>query len=281
MPQLALNDKPNHAGGYDRNRTALIREACLEVATRLNDFKDDLCIVGGLVPSLLIDIARLPAGAQAHIGTNDLDLGLSLAIFDEQKYEEIARRLRQAGFTRDVNGEGNPTSQRWQLGKGVLVDFLIQPSSAKEKGGNLKNLEGDFAAVITPGLHLAFQDFEEVRVEGEVLTGGKAVRTVRVCGPGAFIVLKALAFRGRGENKDAYDLWYILQNRYDTINRLKAIASDPQARHAIGILEEDFSKPDSIGPARVARFLSERPDENLQADVAGLVRRLLAAVRAA
>ena len=27
---MALNDKPNHAGGYDRNRTALIREACLE-----------------------------------------------------------------------------------------------------------------------------------------------------------------------------------------------------------------------------------------------------------
>ncbi len=204
---------------------------------------------------------------------------MSLAIFDEQKYEEIARRLRQAGFTRDVNGEGNPTSQRRHLGKGVLVDFLIQPSSAKEKGGNLKNLEGDFAAVITPGLHLAFQDFEEVRVEGEVLTGGKAARTVRVCGPGAFIVLKALAFRGRGENKDAYDLWYILQNRDDTINRLKAIAIDPQAKHAIGILEEDFSKADSIGPARVARFLYERPDENLQADIAGLVRSLLAAVR--
>lgn len=278
---MALNDKPTHAAGYDKNRTALIREACLEVATRLNDFKDDLCIVGGLVPSLLIDIAELPAGVQAHIGTNDLDLGLSLAIFDEQKYEEIAKRLRQAGFKRDVNEEGNPTSQRWQLGKGVLIDFLIQPSSAKEKGGNLKNLEGDFAAVITPGLHLAFQDFEEVKVEGEVLTGGKAARTVRVCGPGAFIVLKALAFRGRGENKDAYDLWYILQNRDDTINRLKALASDTETQRAIRILEEDFSKVDSIGPTRVAQFLYERPDENLQADVAGLVRGLLAAVRAA
>ena len=69
---MALNDKPNHAGGYDRNRTALIREACLEVATRLNDFKDDLCIVGGLVPSLLIDIARLPAAERARFPSQPL-----------------------------------------------------------------------------------------------------------------------------------------------------------------------------------------------------------------
>ena len=70
----------------------------LEIATRLNDFKDDLCIVGGLVPSLLIDMATLPSGAEAHIGTNDLDLGLSVGLLNEQRYEEIAKRLREAGF---------------------------------------------------------------------------------------------------------------------------------------------------------------------------------------
>lgn len=31
-----------------------------------------------------------------------------------------------------------------------------------------------------------------------------------VSGPGAFVVLKGLAFRLRGENKDAYDLVYVL-----------------------------------------------------------------------
>ncbi len=277
---MALNDKPAHAAGYDRNRTAIIREACLEVATRLHDFRDDVCIVGGLVPGLLIDIARLPAGVQAHIGTNDLDLGLSLAIFDGHKYEQIARRLRQAGFKRDVNEHGNPTSQRWHLARGVLIDFLIQPSSVTDRGGSLRNLEPDFAAVITPGLHLAFQDSEEVRLEGEVLTGGQAVRTARVCGPGAFIVLKALAFRGRGENKDAYDLWYVLQHRADTISRMKSLAGDPQTQRAISILQEDFATARSVGPARVAQFLYQQPDENLQADVAGLVRSLLTAVRA-
>jgi len=31
-------------------------------------------------------------------------------------------------------------------------------------------------------------------------------------GPGAFVVLKALAFKGRGENKDAYDLYHLVRN---------------------------------------------------------------------
>ena len=37
-------------------------------------------------------------------------------------------------------------------------------------------------------------------------------REVWVCGPGAYVVLKALAFRLRGENKDAYDLHYLVRN---------------------------------------------------------------------
>jgi predicted nucleotidyltransferase len=46
------------------------------------------------------------------------------------------------------------------------------------------------------------------------MLGERASREIWVCGPGAFVVLKALAFRTRGENKDAYDLYYVIRN-YD------------------------------------------------------------------
>ena len=69
-----------------------------------------------------------------------------------------------------------------------------------------------FAAVITPGLELAFQDRRLLTLEGETLRHEQASREVWVCEAGAFTVLKALAFQGRGENKDAYDLIYTLQN---------------------------------------------------------------------
>ena len=43
------------------------------MASKLGDLMDDLVVVGGLVPSLLIDQADLPEGATEHVGTMDLD----------------------------------------------------------------------------------------------------------------------------------------------------------------------------------------------------------------
>lgn len=68
-------EKPTIASQYPSGQTARIRATCLLLATRLGDLMDDLVVVGGLVPSLLIDQEPLP-GASLHTGTMDLDLGL-------------------------------------------------------------------------------------------------------------------------------------------------------------------------------------------------------------
>ncbi len=87
----------------------------------------------------------------------------------------------------------------------MTVDFLIQPSLAGDKGGKLRDIEPDFAAIIAPGLRCAFQDRQRVTLEGRTLFNEKATREIWVCGAGAYVVLKALAFDSRGENKDAYE----------------------------------------------------------------------------
>jgi hypothetical protein len=74
-------------------------------------------IVGGLVPSLLIDQNNLPEGADSHVGTTDLDIGLTLAIFSDKRYQVITDRLQSAGFSPDVNEQGNLTRQRWKIEK--------------------------------------------------------------------------------------------------------------------------------------------------------------------
>jgi len=53
------------------------------------------------------------------------------------------------------------------------VDFLIPPSIDTDKGGDLRHIEKDFAAVITPGLRLAFQDKKKVPIKGVTLKGEK------------------------------------------------------------------------------------------------------------
>ncbi len=94
-----------------------------------------------------------------------------------------------------------------------------------------------------------------------------------------FIVLKALAFRSRGKNKDAYDLVYILQNYgnavTDLFQRLQPLLENSFATQALEILARDFSELDSVGTMRAAEFLGNAQDETIRADASGAVRSLL------
>lgn len=54
-----MNDKPTRATGYDPRFRDQVHATCLYVATKLGDLIDDTVIVGGLVPSLLVDQSRI------------------------------------------------------------------------------------------------------------------------------------------------------------------------------------------------------------------------------
>ncbi|WP_419191594.1 hypothetical protein [Engelhardtia mirabilis] len=55
----------------------------------------------------------------------------------------------------------------------------------------------------------------------------------------------------------------------------RPLLDDPAARDALGILEGDFTTPDSVGAMRVAAFLARQGDATFLADVAGFVRELV------
>ena len=276
-----MNVKPSSASEYNAQQIGLVHSVCLYISTILGDYMDDVVIVGGLVPSLIIPQAPLPPGAEAHAGTQDLDIGFSLGVLDSERYQEIAERLRGAGFTPDVNENQNPTFQRWKLERSVkiTVDFLIPQSGKDEIGGSIKHFTNEFGAVITPGLELAFEYRIRVSITGQTPFGESAARNIWVCGPGAFIILKALAFNSRGENKDAYDLFYVVRNfgsgYRENLEHLRPILRNEHGRKAIGILNRDFSAPGLVGPARVARFLFGRLDEETQVEAAGFIKQIL------
>ncbi len=279
-----MTEKPTTAAGYTSEHVALVRATCLNVATKLGDLTDDVVVVGGLAPSLIINQQELADGADAHVGTMDLDVGLTVALLEQGRYRALTDRLRRAGFSQDDNEQGNPTRQRWKIEgtEKVTVDFLVQPTLPEDRGGRLRDIESDFAAVIAPRLHLAFQDRLRITLSGQTIIGEDATREIWVCGPGAYVVLKALAFNSRGENKDAYDLYYVVRNYgagvEDVAACLRPLLGDSAATEAIGILRRDFLDHGGVGARRVAEFLSGAPDDRIQADTVGFVGELLRAV---
>lgn len=268
---------------YTDEQTLLIRNVTLSVATVLGDYLNDLVIVGGLVPSLIIPSENIPAGDFPHIGTMDLDLGLDLYILNEKRYASVSELMLNAGFEPDRTDRDHTVRQRWVWSKNpkLKVDFLIPKINEDAEGGKLQNLTPDFAAIITPGLELAFLDRIPVTITGSTIWGEKATRTVYACNPGSFIILKAMAFHLRREPKDAYDLHFMIRYYGNGIDEVAAsllpLLETKPGQKALGYLRDGFLEEDATGPVRVVEFLGQSGDEanDTKADVVGDVTELL------
>src|SRR5262249_9793793 len=89
-----MADKPTTSAGYLGGHVDLVHATCLYVATKLGDLVDEVVVVGGLAPSLLIDQQNLAEGIQPHVGTMDLDIGLTMAVLDENLMGCVRRANR-------------------------------------------------------------------------------------------------------------------------------------------------------------------------------------------
>lgn len=280
--------KPRNRDGYTPENLQQVRSTCLTVAATLGAHLDRLCIVGGLVPSLLIDerLGPDPETDTNHAGTSDLDVAMTVALLDDQGYEEVATRLRQEGFGPDRNADGNLTPQRWKLdGASVTVDFLLPPIEQGPPAGRVQALESDLAALIIPGVELTADECIPVELSGRTLGGERITRAIPVSGPGAFTVLKALAFADRAEPKDVYDLIYVLRRWPHGVSDIARRLANHVGHHpeivdkALGHLAADFRDPDHVGPRRAASFDTVRLGDvdEAAADAHGYVDDLLRA----
>lgn len=264
--------KPTTHRGYSLETTERVKEVCLSVATHLNDvLQEDLFLVGGLVPTLL------DCGPGRHVGTRDVDMGFNVGIREAEHYTALTERLRQAGFA----PEDPKLKWRWVLeteNARVLLEFLIASDQALGRP-KFERISDDLDALAIYGLDLAFRDWESVELSGLTTKKERATRTVRVCGPGAFVLLKALALNNRGENKDAYDLHYVVQHwvygKPDIARRIEGLLVEPSAQAALTYLRRDFASLEHVGPRRAAAFLDRDGDETHCADVWAQVQDLL------
>ncbi len=265
------------AAEYSSHDLLRVKQTCLYVFSQLPaQLLDKLTVVGGLVPSLVIKPAPTPE--DRHLGTADLDIGLTLGLQGRRHYDELTLLLGTLGFTPERSEGGRATGVRWRLGIGageVLLDILpVIPQEATMP-----------STVAIPGTELsartrfAFLDRERVELAGKCILDEHREVSLWVCGPGAYIVIKALTFAQRHLNKDAYDLFYVLRNYgagvQDVFHHLVPLLRAPQAQQALDILRMDFADPNGAGACAVPLFLFGRLDDDLQADVAGFACRLL------
>ena len=279
-----------HHSAYDEQTTARCERALLTLLGDVGPWRERIYLAGGLAPRYLI--GRLPQGAQAHVGTADVDLiiGLALAGETSETYRTLQNNLEKARFVQ------REPSFRWARdvdGVIVMVEFLCETDEVES--GRIFRPKGEYTgaklgAFNVRGAQLARQDFIERQIEGERLDGGGRSRvSLRVANVLPYTVLKTFAFQDRHENKDAYDLVFTLLNgeggprSAGSAAAASAVARHAQVTEALELLEERFHDAAHDGSAAYASFLATPDDKDeksrLRQQAAATVRAFLTGFR--
>lgn len=236
-----------------------------------------LAIVGGVVPSLLVD--SVPAGIKRHVGTADLDLHLSLHLMDGETadyYDAIIDGLRYLGLHPDRR-DGRDIKWRW-VGTyrevRLQVEFLCpvrtdggrpeSPAAGTPAEQNLGPSDEIKALAVGFG-HLVTDD--TIIVERVVETSrGRLRYEFPVAGVASWLCLKADAIMRRDKPKDAYDVVWLIAGLSPRVAaervRVSSLFQGPMADEVLAQLArlaEQFADADAIGARSYADFLA---DEN-------------------
>ena len=239
---------------YSADQVEAARSVLLELVHLLGEYRDDIVVVGGWVPQLI-----LPPGHPPHVGSIDVDLALNHRNLRDAGYATIQALLNRRGYEQDprqpfiyhrtVIVNGNAIK--------VEVDFLAgeyEGTGAKHRTQPVH----DGRARKARGCDLAFELYVETDIEGELPSGGRDQARVRVSSVVAFLVMKGMALHDRLKEKDAWDIYFTLINHPGGLDPL---AQEIRQHLHHGLVQEGlkkiadkFASPDHMGPKFVADF---------------------------
>jgi len=281
-----------HSSDFLDSTTDRCERALVTLLGDIGPWRERVCLVGGLVPRYLT--ARLPEGASPHVGTQDIDLVIGVALGDDtpETYRTLQNNLERAGFhqsnvsfqyTREVDGIP------------VRVEFICETD--KVEPGRIFNPKDEGAgsklgAFNVRGALLVRDDFIERTVGAERLdSGGRSRVTAKIAGLLSFVTLKVFAFQDRHENKDAYDLVFTLlyqdggPESAGKLARSSRIVSHPFVEESLALLEQRFADTEQDGPAAYSAFLgapgNAEEHSRLRREAVATVKAFLAGFRRA
>jgi len=238
---------------YTANAVAAARSVLLELTHLLGEYRDDIVVIGGWVPELL-----LSRPAVQHIGSMDVDLALNHRTLQEAGYRTIQELLLSRGyrqgkqpfiFHRTVQLGG------WEIV--VEIDFLAGEYQGTGESHRTQKVQG-VRARKARGCDLAFETPTEVTIRGVLPGGGEDTARVRVASIVPFLTMKGIALSERLKEKDAWDIYFCLRHYPGGLDALvqefRPHLAHSLVREGLTSIAEKFSSLNHIGPKFVADF---------------------------
>lgn len=234
------------------------RSVIIELVHILGEYRDNIVLVGGWIPDLL-----LPKSKESHIGSIDVDLALNQKQLTENGYRTISEILGHSGYIQDRQ---QPFIFRREVqGQTVKVDFL-----AGEYGGTGKSHRTQKILEMRPrkarGCDLAFEiPPVKICLKGQLPDGALDEVQVQISSVAPFLIMKGMAMEDRRKAKDAYDIYFILQNYPGGLDAIvksfEPYREMPLVQEGLRKIAGKFASPDHVGPRDVADFFDTLDDD--------------------
>jgi hypothetical protein len=246
---------------YTTEAVDAARSVLIELVHLLGEYKDDIVIIGGWIPEIL-----LPHFSGPHVGSMDVDIALNHQKISEERYKMIQDLLQSRGYQ-----QGDQPFIFFRTVKvgdkeiKVEVNLMAGEYEGTSKSHRHQKVQGIRARKVR-GCDLVFKMSKEIRIEGILPNGAHDTVTVRIASIVPFLVMKGMAMETRIKEKDAYDIYYSIFNYPGGIDAL-AEEFRPHLHH--GLVREGlqkiagkFSSETAYGPESVADFEAiDNPEE--------------------
>ncbi|MFA5844556.1 MAG: hypothetical protein WC971_06975 [Coriobacteriia bacterium] len=266
---------------YPPDAVEAAKSVLVELAHILGEYRDEMVIVGGWVPFLLMP------DAAGHVGSTDVDIALNHLAETDEVYARISELLRDHGYVqdarqpfiwfKDVGFEGADAAR-------VEVDFLAGEYGGTNKEHRTQRIQ-DMRPRKARGADLLLDGSVERQIEARLPNGAIDMVTVKVAGVVPYLVMKSSALGSRVKEKDAYDIWFTLANypggAAAVVEEFKLFATHGLVLEALALLDDKFASPQHFGPVSVALFLEAEGEEaeRIKRDAYERVRALITELR--
>jgi len=246
------------ASDYSEGKIKACHSVLIELVHILGDYVDDMAIVGGWVPTLLI-----PNAEEVHIGSMDVDVALNGETISDEAYATINKILTRHGYR-----ENEAANAKFKHFKDITIDGqdyivevdLLTGEYGGEAGKNRRHEPiQDTKALKARGADLVFDRTETIVVSGDLPgNAGKDSVKCKIAGIVPFIVMKGIVIARRIKEKDAYDIDFVLRNYPGSVTAIAELMTvDLQnglVLEALSNLEQKFETVEHWGPTAVADF---------------------------
>lgn len=246
---------------YPPREILACRMAMIEVFTILGEYRDRIALVGGWIPPLLA-----PDSADQHTGSLDIDLAVDTNRIGDDAYRTIREALIRHGyeqsdqpfrFFRSVPAEGGEPVR-------VALDFLAGEYGGTGNSHRTQPVQ-DLRARKARGCDLVFDHTVVVRIAGAMLDGARNEVPIKIAGPVPFLVMKGMALWDRMNEKDAYDIHWLVRHYPGGIDALTAeftpTLDNGLVVEGLAKIRNKFGAIDAIGPVWAAQVRPSDADE--------------------